>query len=453
MANPAAMTGMLGQQLANISDTLARASRRRDAEVQRRTASKSSAAPAVQAPAAPSPTKPSLTSNTEDSASGNSVVFIGHQKNFNTQVFSRFDLDQPQANRIMGWIRSMPATVHGHTNVLIDDTTSCPSLRGGYRSDDDDDDDEDVRKMRTHFAETDPPIDAHETDPKHILAQLDRTNSVINAGENLDPKKLQAELAQLDSLRAVRTEARDNDVASMVADLNRTSTVAGRDIVYGKTGDVTLKQMLAEFGASTSPAGDEVTICSSRDIDPVAILTKLERETYLFDDDDPKRMLADLQRRSPSGGQEPADDSDDDMEVLRGRLVNMFSPAPDSTASFDLVNGKPDAVIDPAVMPYIIALQLESAGLPWDEAQGWTKYLFSTGFDGHKARQAKDKIVEQAAQDLDKFIEQVLHEEKQYLAMDNEVRRPCRLLVSNIAMGACEEDLKEFFPYQFRHSM
>jgi hypothetical protein len=451
MAAPAAMTGMLGQQLANISDTLARASRRRDAEVQRRAASKSSAAPAVQAPAALSPTKPSRTSNTEDSTSANSVVFIGHRKKFNTQVFSRFDLDLPQADGIMGWIRSIPATVYGHTNVLIDDTTSCPSLRGGYRSDDDDD--EDVRKMRAHFAKTDPPIDAHETDAKYMLAHLGRTNFVVSAGENLDPKKLQAELAQIDSLRAARTETRDNDVASMLADLNQTSTAVGRDIMYSKTEDVTLEQMLAEFVASTSPTGDEVTICSSRDIDPVAILTKLERETYLLDDDDPKRMIADLQRRSPSGGQEPADDSDDDMKVLRGRLVNVFSPAPDSTASFDLVNGKLDAVIDPAVMPYIIALQLESAGLPWDEAQGWTKYLFSTGFDSHKARQAKDKIVEQAAQDLDKLIEQVLHEEKQYLAMDNEVRRPCRLLVSNIATGACEEDLKEFFPYQFRHSM
>jgi hypothetical protein len=218
MANSTAVSGLLGRQLASISDTLVRASRRRDAEVQRRAASRSSAAPAVQAPVAPSPTKPSLTSNTEDSAPSNSVVFPGHQKNFTTQKFGRFDRDQPQADRIMGWIRSIPATVYGHTNVFIDDTTPRPSLRSGYESNGDDD--SDVKKMRAHFA-AGPPTDAHEIDPKHKLAQLDRTNFAVGAGESLDPKKLLAELAHLDSPHAAQTEYSNNDVASMLADLNQ----------------------------------------------------------------------------------------------------------------------------------------------------------------------------------------------------------------------------------------
>jgi hypothetical protein len=61
--------------------------------------------------------------------------------------------------------------------------------------------------------------------------------------------------------------------------------------------------------------------------------------------------------------------------------------------------------------------------------------------------------VGQVARNLDQLIEVVLLEEKQYLNIDNESRRPCRLIVSNIATGACVEDLKEFFSYQFRYSM
>jgi hypothetical protein len=457
-ANPAAMTGLLVRQLASISETLVRASRRRDAEVQRRTASRSSAASAVQAPAAPSPANPSPTSNTEGNVSCNSVVFTGRQKLSKAQGFSQFDLDQPQADRITGWIRSISATVYGYTNVFIDGTTPRPPLHGDFRTDEDDGD---LKKMRAQFAKTNLSTEAHETDTKHRLAQLDRTNPAVGAGEDLDSKKLLAELAQLNSPRAARTEINNNDVAAMFADLNQTSIAVVQDVTYEKTEDADLKQMRAEFGVGTSSAKDEETICSSRDIDPVAILAELEGGTYLFDNDDPKNMLADLQQRSPSGGQEPLDDSDDDMELLRGRLTDMLSPSYDQNSpadtkkmsSLSFINSKPKTVVDPIVVPYIIALQLERAGIPWEEAQGWTTYLFSEGLDGHKARRAKDEIVAQAAWDLDQLIEYVLLEEKQYLAIDNEVRRPCRLIVSNIAAGACVEDLKDLFSSQFHFSM
>jgi hypothetical protein len=102
MTNSITMKELLGRQLASITDTLAKASQRRDAEIRRRSGSKSSA---VLAPSVSSATTPRLTSDTEGSAGGDpgdSVAFGGLQKSPNIEEFSGFDRDQPQTNRIMG---------------------------------------------------------------------------------------------------------------------------------------------------------------------------------------------------------------------------------------------------------------------------------------------------------------------------------------------------------------
>lgn len=72
-----AMKCLQGRQLASITDTLARASMRRDAELQKKTASKLQVAPAVQAPLPPSSSNSSF-ADTDGTASesGDSVKVV-----------------------------------------------------------------------------------------------------------------------------------------------------------------------------------------------------------------------------------------------------------------------------------------------------------------------------------------------------------------------------------------
>jgi len=95
-----AMSGLLGNQLANISDTLAKASQHRDAEMQRIRPQP----PAAPTASAPVPTDFYLTSN---AAAGSSVIASPSaplhepQTKPTLQNFGQHDIDQPKAN-IMG---------------------------------------------------------------------------------------------------------------------------------------------------------------------------------------------------------------------------------------------------------------------------------------------------------------------------------------------------------------
>jgi hypothetical protein len=121
---------------------------------------------------------------------------------------------------------------------------------------------------------------------------------------------------------------------------------------------------------------------------------------------------------------------------MEARRMDILSPshAPDSpnesVATYLAKHDKPDAIFDMAKAPHGIALLLELANVPWEEAQAWSKYLFGNGLDSQ-------------------VIDAVLSEGMQYLAIENVVRLPRRLVVSNIAADAREEDLKEFF-HQYR---
>jgi septal ring factor EnvC (AmiA/AmiB activator) len=77
-ANSTAVKGLLGRQLASITDTLARASMRRDAELQKKAASELQGAPAVQAPFPPSTSDPSSvdTDGTASESGGSAVVDV-----------------------------------------------------------------------------------------------------------------------------------------------------------------------------------------------------------------------------------------------------------------------------------------------------------------------------------------------------------------------------------------
>ena len=204
--------------------------------------------------------------------------------------------------------------------------------------------------------------------------------------------------------------------------------------------------MLAALGHSTS-SNNEATVHVDEVDNPKKMLAELEADS----NDDPRKMLACLEQGMALGTQEPVEANNDDLEALHGRLVDMIpppidhrSPSPEATHA-QLGNCE----FDPALTSYVIAIQLENTGFKWEEAQGWTTYLFSNGLDGYKARQEKDRILQQATEELDEIIQQVSQEEGRYLSTENRARLPCRLIVSNIAADAGEEELKEFF-YPFR---
>lgn len=91
------MSGLLGKQLANISDTLAKASQRRNAELQKR----SPQPPVAPTASAPAPTEFYLTSN---AVAGSSVIaspsalLHDSQTKPTLQSFGQYDIDPPKAN-------------------------------------------------------------------------------------------------------------------------------------------------------------------------------------------------------------------------------------------------------------------------------------------------------------------------------------------------------------------
>jgi hypothetical protein len=504
------MMGLFGKQLASITNTLAKASQRRDAELQRRMSPKPPVAPATHIPSAASPTDLSLTSDTEESTSsvsgGDSVVFGGRRTKPNMQTFERYDLDLPQANTIIGWIYVMPKVHEPLTNELTDEKTPRGFMRGGYATDD-----EDLTNMLAHLATIDSAAPNDNVDAKEMFARFGASEPTVSAGTA--EEDLKTELSQM-SQATPHLNSRSEDVdninpAQVLAEFGSVSCW-GQSTVRGESSeDINPEQLLtalecslplgaeaeaeAEAPVSVSAGFDsslsahtlatdpewearfdellqgprtlpshapQTVLGNENDEDPRGMLAELERESTLDNDTDPRRMIAELERGMLEENVD--EDNDDNLEALRIRLTGTLSPvpshvspAPESTntrtTSRDDCSGAEDVVaLDKNLVPFVIALQLEAKGLPWKKLQGWTTYLFGSGLDGYKACQEKDAVVKQATEELAQTMQQVMGEERHYKIIENETRLPCRLIVSNIAAGADVEDLKEVFsPFRF----
>ncbi|KAF1920065.1 hypothetical protein BDU57DRAFT_508165 [Ampelomyces quisqualis] len=169
-------------------------------------------------------------------------------------------------------------------------------------------------------------------------------------------------------------------------------------------------------------------------------------------------LQADVAQKSPQAQDDDSKNAHEKLEALHERLTHTktFTPDPSLIAKqIKTAQSSNDGFSDgleKAIAPYVIALQLEKAGLPWEQLRSWTTYLFSSGPDGHEACQEKDKIVQLATYELDAIIKQNLGDESRDLEAEHLARLPCRVVVSNIAAGADEDDLKEFF-YPFRYQV
>jgi hypothetical protein len=279
------------------------------------------------------------------------------------------------------------------------------------------------------------PDEAESTDPKQMLAEFERTEPVVGDvtvsgnDDRFMPASSEEELVRDEGARS--GEAESTELQQMLAEFEHTNLVMG-DMAVSTDGDGELRSMLAEFERRTSFEGPESHTGSQYDVDP-------------------RSMLAEFEQQTPLLGQE---DGDEDLEALHGRLTSMLSSAatlrsPDREHT---EGEKHESQFNQAIMPYVVAIHLETAGFSWEKALGWTTYLFSSGLDGYKACQEKDKIVSQASEELERIIQQVLEEETVHQTLENKARLPRRLIVSNIAADASEEDLREFF-YSFRFAM
>ncbi|KAF2034728.1 hypothetical protein EK21DRAFT_107856 [Setomelanomma holmii] len=504
------MKGLLGRQLVSITDTLSRASQRRDAEIRRRTALQKSSAPAFQSRLS-SPTNPSLTSDTECGASdsGESMVFSGRQTTPDLKGFHGFNLDLPQSTNILGWIRSMPPRVHGPLTDCIPGNDSPPtSLHEGYIPDGND-----PKKMLASFDRPTPVTDAlNEADSTQVEAQPHDALSATSAHPSNSPQSVHADLDQTARSTDLPMDRSETDVhpEGMLADFDRVSLIE-QDTIRDELHEADPKRLLTildgDHSTTTSigtpPAKTKshpaftkgpalvrlpkpVPVVrlpprcdTTEDSQPLQMSEEWQaRLTGLLEKpsftqpkqsaitgravviEDPKAILEKLTANTSTIMHEPTNSDQNSIDVLCSRLTDILAPAFDEEVSDNestdvelrsIPNNDADNPgVDKAVIPYIIALQLERAGCNWEYVKGWTTYLFSSGFDGHAAQRQKQKVVNQASAELDQVIKHTLQEEKKYSGAVETARLPCRLIVSNVAADAVAEDLEEFFcQYRF----
>lgn len=266
-----------------------------------------------------------------------------------------------------------------------------------------------------------------------ILADLGQTAPYSprrkNDGENINPAQMLADFERTSSAiqSAVNVDADVFDPAQLLAEI---------------------QNCLSALGSMVGP-GDE-----DNDDDAKAMLAAIEARASGIDRDDQSKLLGDVQRMSLEAQDESSGDIHAELEALHSKLMNPMTSVPDRLSVSDHVQvAQPSSAgLEKAVIPYVISLQLEKVGLPWEQLRSWTTYLFSSGLESHEACRKKEKIVKQADDQLNAIIKQALGDESNYLEAENLARMPCRLVVSNIAAGAEEDDLKKFF-WPLRYQM
>ena len=209
--------------------------------------------------------------------------------------------------------------------------------------------------------------------------------------------------------------------------------------------------------------------------DPRRMLAELDRESsschttaVADDDDDPRQMLADLATLSAPGfrdassstNEDDEDKEDDDISMLRPRLQSLRPPSdeppPPAPASIsrDKTASETAATtpLDSDAIPYIVALQLQHSQCQWEYAQGWTARLFSSGPASYDAQKAKQRAVTHAEAVLQRTMTSAMAAEEKTRLEAEQNKLPRRLIVSNLAAAADEDELERRF-WKYRRQM
>jgi hypothetical protein len=193
--------------------------------------------------------------------------------------------------------------------------------------------------------------------------------------------------------------------------------------------------------------------------------SKLQDE-FLEDneDNDVRKLMAELESSARSA-RSASVDVDKDYTDLRLKLSTLFSSGHDAFPSF-IFGGmetplrfefeprteprRPEASLAKECVPYAVALQLEYAGCDWEVTAQYTAYLFSSDLDGYKAQQEKEYVIRQASDKHNEVIQQFIEEEEATRAAENTTSLHRRLIVTNIAADAQEDDVFKIFAPHFK---
>lgn len=90
-------------------------------------------------------------------------------------------------------------------------------------------------------------------------------------------------------------------------------------------------------------------------------------------------------------------------------------------------------------------MKLEIARCDWAKVLGWTKYLFSNGADGHKARQAEKEYAQKCEEEISELVEDTLRRMSLDHVNISHLKNGRRIVVTNIAADAGVYDLAVVF--------
>ncbi|KAH7072815.1 hypothetical protein BKA63DRAFT_515791 [Paraphoma chrysanthemicola] len=330
-------------------------------------------------------------------------------------------------------------------------------------------------------------------DLKKVLADFDRALSagetaVRNDTDDLEPKPL---LAMFEGKLTGADETTEDDPKQMLAEIEGRASVApqqgeigehehhmsefnGRPMSVAGTRSsfvalptsspvVTLPPLVIHIAERVESYETPVWQAASNEFSKDSVMSSIQTTPALPTEsvgtiDEAKAMLAEIERNTPSIDHRPTEDEEGSIDALYSRLTSILAPVIGSEdpetdmedAQSECMSGssKYEIGVEEPVKPYVIALILEMGGCNWEYVMGWTTYLFSKGPNGHEAQREKQKALDHASTELDVIIEHTLQEEARFVQLEEKDRLARRLIVSNVATDALEEDLKEFF-YQF----
>ncbi|KAF1953829.1 hypothetical protein CC80DRAFT_595399 [Byssothecium circinans] len=193
--------------------------------------------------------------------------------------------------------------------------------------------------------------------------------------------------------------------------------------------------------------------------------------TSASEKDDSKPLLVESETKDATLSDQPVyqHTEDNSLGTLRTGFEAICSPSPltsESELLHDRTQTQPPPRVELPVLPHslqsetvqhqamdlsrellprAIALRLEQAAIQWDKVQGWTEYLFSDGPNGHVAQREEDIFMQNAFAQLEELKQKNLEDEAIQLATEEQACLPRRLVVTNIAADADEEELEELF--------
>jgi hypothetical protein len=305
-------------------------------------------------------------------------------------------------------------------------------------------------------------------------ASIFNTLSQLSKDCNSDPQERREAAPEL--LAQIRPSVTGGDLHSnggSVKDTSNGPVELGR--IYqnnSDSSDITMKTEM-HIPVITSSQPDTLPLVPHMNSTEPSIIRCVQRDSKLQEeplvdkeDNDPRKMMAELESIARSARLILADVNEDftDQEFYL-KLSTLFPPEHDTSPSsvtsstetslrFELkpYTGarRPEVSLTKEIAPYAVALQLEKAGCDWEGVSQFTAYIFSSGLNGYKAQQEKERVAKQANDNLNEVIQQFLEDEETSRAVEDTARLPRRLIVTNIAADAQEDDIFKMFASHFK---